>query len=60
MRPVNKGSSPYTTIKKYQQALPYLEKAIGSYCSYCEMKLDNAPEVEHVAAKSTDPALITK
>ena len=60
MRPVNKGNSPYTTITKYQQALPYLETAIGSYCSYCEMKLDNAPEVEHVAAKSTDPALITK
>ena len=60
MRPVNKGNSPYTTITKYQQALPYLETTIGSYCSYCEMKLDNAPEVEHVAAKSTDPALITK
>lgn len=40
-------------------ALPYLEARLGSYCSYCGMKLDNAPEVEHVASKSTDPALIT-
>ena len=60
MRPVSKGSSPYSTIKNYKQAMPYLENAIGSYCSYCEMKLDNAPEVEHVASKSTDPSLITQ
>lgn len=60
MRPVNKGSSPYTSITNYKQAMPYLENAIGSYCSYCGMKLDNAPEVEHVASKSTDPNLITQ
>ena len=59
MRPVNKGSSPYISISKYKMALPYLEARLGSYCSYCGMKLDNAPEVEHVASKSTDPALIT-
>lgn len=26
MRPVDKGESPYEKIKKYQDALPYLEK----------------------------------
>ena len=37
MRPVDKGESPYNTIKKYQDALPYLGEKIGYYCSYCEI-----------------------
>ena len=52
MRPVNKGSSPYKTISKYADALPFLEKTLGLYCSYCEFPIAHLPEVEHVSAKS--------
>ena len=38
MRPVNKGTSPYTSIQEYRDALPYLEERIGIYCSYCGAK----------------------
>lgn len=52
MRPINKGPSPYTTIKHYSEALPFLERAFGLYCSYCGFPLAHVPEVEHVAAKT--------
>lgn len=52
MRPVDKGESPYNTIKKYQDALPYLGEKIGYYCSYCEFPIKHVPEVEHVVSKS--------
>ncbi|MDO5411614.1 MAG: HNH endonuclease signature motif containing protein [Lachnospiraceae bacterium] len=51
MRPVDKGESPYDTIKEYQDALPYLEKKIGLYCSYCEMPINHIPEVEHIISR---------
>lgn len=44
MRPVDKGESPYNTIKKYQDALPYLGEKIGYYCSYCEFPIKHVPE----------------
>ena len=28
MRPVNKGASPYTSIREYGDALPYLEDTV--------------------------------
>ena len=52
MRPVNKGKSPYTKIKDYKEALPFLEEKLGSYCSYCEFPITHVPEVEHVVSKS--------
>lgn len=52
MRPVNKGTSPYTSIQEYRDALPYLESRIGIYCSYCGAIIDHAPEIEHVVSKS--------
>lgn len=52
MRPIAKSDSPYKSISEYSKALPYLRKDLGEYCSYCELKLDNAPEVEHVFSKS--------
>lgn len=52
MRPVNKGMSPYRTIRDYSEALPYLERRIGLYCSYCEFRIDHVPEVEHISSKS--------
>lgn len=51
MRPVDKGESPYKTIKAYQDALPYLEEKIGLYCSYCEMPITHVPEVEHMISR---------
>lgn len=51
MRPVNKGKSP-KTFSKYREAAPYLEDRLGRYCSYCEMPIFNAPEVEHIEARS--------
>lgn len=52
MRPVNKGESPYLSIKNYEDALPYLERRLGRYCSYCELPVKHVPEVEHIVSKS--------
>ncbi|MCI8856627.1 MAG: HNH endonuclease [Clostridiaceae bacterium] len=52
MRPINKGVSPYKKIPNYSDALPFLEKCIGLYCSYCEFRIDRVPEVEHIISKS--------
>lgn len=52
MRPVNKGEAPDVIFKQYQDALPYLEKRIGGYCSFCEFHIQHVPEVEHREAKS--------
>ena len=52
MRPVNKGKSPYKRISNYGDALPYLEERIGAYCSYCGMRINHVPAVEHVVSKS--------
>ena len=57
MRPVDKGMSPYQTISAYADALPHLEKAIGCYCSYCEMPLAHVPEVEHKESKNSGGSL---
>ena len=54
MRPVDKGNSPYSEIDEYQEAEAYLEKQIGSYCSFCEMPICNAPAVEHKDSKNID------
>lgn len=52
MRPVDKGNAPDVIFKKYQDALPYLEKRIGMYCSFCEFHIQHVPEIEHREAKS--------
>lgn len=57
MRPVDKGSAPYDKISKYQEAEPYLEKRIGSYCSFCEMRVNNALAVEHKESKNSGGGL---
>lgn len=53
MRPVNKGTSPYTRIRNYQDAEPYLNKRIVRYCSFCEMPVFHVPEVEHKEGKAS-------
>ncbi len=57
MRPIDKGICPYKTIKHYQDAEQYLEKKIGRYCSFCEMRIDNSPAVEHKESKNSGGAL---
>lgn len=47
MRPVNKGTAP-RVYTKYEQARHDLAARIGYYCSYCEMKVFQSIEVEHI------------
>lgn len=53
MRPVDKGSSPYTSIDDYKKATDPLVDRIGHYCSYCEMNIMHIPHVEHVESKNS-------
>ena len=53
MRPIYKGDSPYKTIENYQDAEPYLEKRIGRYCAFCEMRVNNSLAVEHKESKNS-------
>lgn len=57
MRPVDKGASPYEKINCYQDAEPYLIRHIGRYCSFCEMRVNNALAVEHKESKNSGGAL---
>ena len=52
MRPISKGDAPQEKYKEYQDAADDLIKAIGPYCSYCEMNISHVPEVEHRISKS--------
>lgn len=57
MRPVEKGISPYKELAKYQDAEPYLVEKLGTYCSFCEMRVNNALAVEHKEGKKSGGAL---
>lgn len=57
MRPIDRGLAPSGGFNEYRQAFPELEKRLGSYCSYCERRLETHLAVEHVQAKSVNPAL---
>ncbi len=65
MRPVNKGSIPKNTdgsdkkFTDYKQVKDDLRTRLGSFCSYCEMNIDNQPDIEHVSPKSKKPELET-
>jgi uncharacterized protein (TIGR02646 family) len=65
MRAVEKGLIPkdedgtdkiYT---KYGQAKDDLRDRLSSFCSYCEMNIDNQPDIEHVSPKSKNSDLET-
>lgn len=58
MRPVERGVAP-REYKKYGDATPDLLKRIGEFCSYCEKRLVNAPELEHILPKKHHPELET-
>jgi len=51
MRPVNKGN-PRRNYTEYGQARHDLAEVIGYYCSYCEMKVRNSIEVEHILPRN--------
>lgn len=57
MRPVDKGIPPriYTD---YNQARHDLAGRIGYYCSYCEMKVYNSIEVEHILPQNQRGAVL--
>lgn len=62
MRPVTRGAHPErdgqrVEFAKYGDALQPLLDRLGDYCSYCELPLKNAPNVEHVQPKSKVIAL---
>lgn len=46
------------TVTAHTQWRGHLISRIGGYCSYCEMKLNDLPQVEHVVAKVLNPTLI--
>ena len=63
MRPVNRGLIPKNedgTDKVYAsfgQAKDDLRERLSSFCSYCEMNIDNQPDIEHVSPKSKNSDL---
>jgi len=65
MRPVNKGTVPIDennnekVYTAYRQAKDDLISRLDSFCSYCEMNIENQPDIEHVCPKSKNPTLET-
>lgn len=64
MRPVERGPHPLEDgqaieFREYAHARPHLEQRLGSYCSYCGMRLDASLAVEHVKPKSLHHGLET-
>ncbi len=60
MRPIDRGTIPKEkgidkTVSNYTHWRKDLIDRIGSYCSYCNMKITFSPQVEHVSPKSLDP-----
>lgn len=50
MRPVNKGTNA-TVFTQWHQARDPLVLAIGAYCSYCEMAVNQMIEIEHIVPR---------
>lgn len=60
MRPINKGSIPLFNgnpiyVTNYRNWRRHLIDRIGFYCSFCNMRLNDSPQVEHVIAQDIDP-----
>lgn len=58
MRPVDKGAAP-KAYTDYGKARHDLAQRIGYYCSYCEMKLFNSIEVEHILPQNQGGAILS-
>ena len=58
MRPVERGPAPVDEhgraieFSDHREAQAPLLESLGSYCSYCGMRLDTMAHVEHVRPKS--------
>jgi hypothetical protein len=64
MRPIDKGVVPMVngspkTVANYRDWRRDLMDRIGNYCCYCNMVLNDSPQVEHVIAQDIDPARST-
>ena len=63
MRPIERGQVPINAdgtpkiVAVYRNWRKDLIDRLGNYCSFCEMKLNDSPQVEHVVAQNIDPAL---
>jgi hypothetical protein len=57
MRPVDKGVAP-RAYTDYGKARHDLAGRIGYYCSYCEMKVFNSIEVEHILPQNQGGAVL--
>ncbi len=63
MRPISRGTTPRDAngnnkaVSDYKDWRQDLIDRIGNYCSYCNMVLNDSPQVEHVIAQSLDPAI---
>lgn len=53
MRPLNRGASPITSdYENYRDADPELVARLGSFCSYCERRINTNLAVEHIQPKA--------
>lgn len=52
MRPIQRGPKPARAVTDYGEYVDDLIERIDEYCSYCELHLTHAHEVEHVQPKS--------
>ena len=54
MRPINRGPVPLLangqprTVSDYRDWRSALDERLGNYCCYCDMPLNNSPQVEHI------------
>jgi hypothetical protein len=60
MRPINKDGVPLKngrpkTVSNYRDWRADLIDRIGFYCCFCNMPLNDSPQVEHVIAQDIDP-----
>lgn len=60
MRPIHKGNIPHMNggpvrVSNYRNWRRYLIDRVGFYCSFCNMRLNDSPQVEHVIAQDIDP-----
>ena len=66
MRPIERGQVPKNddkmskTVTDYRNWRKDLIERLGNYCSFCEMRLNDSPQVEHVVAQNLDPKLALK
>ena len=54
MRPIERGAAP-RAYTDYRDAIGDLEERLGTYCSFCEMRVPSGLAVEHMAPKKHFP-----